>query len=145
MVHITVIIKILLHAMKYTLYSTWCNFNSVNPGRFERNFIQAIFKLTWVINCWAISCETAMRWMSLDLSGDKSALVQVMVWRLQATSHYMGQCLPRSMSLYVYSIYVYSITRFQWVNHGMIQYRTSIFTWYIWCFLFQCWNMHSTK
>ena len=45
----------------------------------------------------------------LDLSGDKSTLVQVMAWRHQATSHYLNQCWPRSLP-------PYGITRPQWVN-----------------------------
>ena len=38
--------------------------------------------------------------MSRDLTDDKSTLVQVMAWCLQATSHYLNQCWPRSMSPY---------------------------------------------
>ena len=34
--------------------------------------------------------------LSQDLT-DKSALVQVMAWCRQATSHYLSQCLPRSL------------------------------------------------
>ena len=33
--------------------------------------------------------ETALRLMPQDLSDDKSALIQVMAWCHQATSHYM--------------------------------------------------------
>ena len=47
---------------------------------------------------WGISSEIALRWMPLDLIDDKSALVQVMAWCRQATSHYLSQCWPRSMS-----------------------------------------------
>ena len=47
--------------------------------------------------------------MPLDLTDDKSTLVQVMAWCRQATSHYLSQCWPRSMS-------PYGITRPQWVN-----------------------------
>ena len=36
--------------------------------------------------------------MPLDLIDDKSTLVQVMAWCHQATSHYLNQCWPRSMS-----------------------------------------------
>ena len=46
--------------------------------------------------------------MSLDLTDDKSTLAQVMAWCHQATSHYLSQCWPRSMSPYV--------TRPQWVK-----------------------------
>ena len=56
-----------------------------------------------------ISCEPVLRWLLLDLTGDKSTLVQVMAWCRQATSHYLSQCWPRSMS-------PYGTTRLQWVN-----------------------------
>ena len=47
--------------------------------------------------------------MSLDLADDKSTLVQVMAWCRQATSHYLSQCWPRSLT-------PYGVTRSQWVN-----------------------------
>ena len=72
--------------------------NSLAPGRFKVNFRWVIFKLNLVVNGWGISCETAVRWMSLDLTDDKSTLVQVMAWCHQATSHYLSQCWPRSPS-----------------------------------------------
>ena len=33
-----------------------------------------------VIDGWGISCEIALRWLSLDLTDDKSTLVQAMAW-----------------------------------------------------------------
>ena len=83
--------------------------NSLSPGRFEWKVI-VIFKLNSVIDGWGISCEIAIRWMSLDLTDDKSRLVQVMAWCRQATSHYLNQCWPRSIS-------PYGVTRPQWVNN----------------------------
>ena len=44
--------------------------------------MQVIFKLVSVIDGWDISCETVVRWMSLELSDDKSALV--VAWWHQA-------------------------------------------------------------
>ena len=44
---------------------------------------------------------------------NKSALVQVMAWCRQATSHCPRQCCPRSMS-------PYGVTRPQWVNTGSL-------------------------
>ena len=58
---------------------------------------------------WGISYEIALRWMPLDLTDDKSTLVQVMAWCRQATSHYLSQCWPRSML-------PNDVTRPQWVN-----------------------------
>ena len=50
------------------------------------------------------------RGMPLYLTDNKSTLVQVMAWCRQATSHYMSQCWPRSVS-------PYGVTRPQWVNY----------------------------
>ena len=47
--------------------------------------------------------------MSLDLTSDKSTLVQVMAWCRQATSHYLSLCWHRSML-------PCGVTRPQWVN-----------------------------
>ena len=47
--------------------------------------------------------------MSLDLTDDKSTLAQVKAWCHQATSHYLSQCWPRSLS-------PYGVTGPQWVN-----------------------------
>ena len=75
-------------------------FNSLAPGRFQFNFRKVIFKLTLVNGGWGISYEIALKWMPQDLTDDKSKLVQVMAWCHQATSHYLSQCWPRSMSPY---------------------------------------------
>ena len=56
-----------------------------------------------------ISCEIALIWMSLDFTDDQSILVQVKAWCRQATSHYLSQCWPRSLSLS-------GVTRPQWVK-----------------------------
>ena len=82
--------------------------NSLAAGKFAWNFTQVIFRQILVIDGWGISCEIALIWMSLDFTNDQSN-IQVMVWCLQATSHYLSQCWPRSMP-------TYGITRPQWVN-----------------------------
>ena len=71
--------------------------------------LNEIFKLILVIVDWGISCDIALRWMSLDLTDDESTLVQVMAWCRQPTSHYLSQCWPGSLS-------PYGVTRPQWVN-----------------------------
>ena len=58
---------------------------------------------------WDISYEISLRWMQLDVTDDKSTLVQVMAWCHQATSHYLSQCWPRSML-------PNGVTRPQWVK-----------------------------
>ena len=39
-------------------------------------------------------CEITLRWMPQNLPNEESALVQVMAWCCQATSHYLSQCWP---------------------------------------------------
>ena len=81
--------------------------NSLVPGKFEWDFIYVIFKRILMIDVWGISCEIALIWMSLDLTYVQSTLIQVMAWCRQATSHYLNQWWPRSLS-------PYGITRLQW-------------------------------
>ena len=90
----------------YPCQRTWVN--SLAPGKFQFHFKWVISKLTLVNGGWGLSYETALRWMPLDLTDDKSTLVQVMAWCRQAPSHYLSQCWPRSMSSN-------GITRPQWV------------------------------
>ena len=97
-----------LNKMGVTLESV-LPLNSLAPGRFEQNFRYVIFKLISVTDGWGISCEIVFRWMPLDLTNDKSALVQVMAWCRQATSHYWSQCWPRFML-------PCGASRPQWVN-----------------------------
>ena len=66
-------------------------------GNLPDIFRYLIFQIISVIDGWGISCELALRWMSLNLTDDKSTLVQVMAWCQQATSHYLSQCWPRSI------------------------------------------------
>ena len=75
-------------------------FHSLVPGKLEWNFRYVIFKWILVIDGWGISCEIALLWMSLDFTDDHSTLVQVIAWCRQATSHYLSQCWPRSLSPY---------------------------------------------
>ena len=93
----------------YVLETPQLYINSLAPGKFEWNYIYVIFKWILVIDGWGISCEIVLLWMSLDFNDDHSTLVQVMAWCRQATSHYLSQCWPSSLS-------PYGITRPQWVN-----------------------------
>ena len=76
--------------------------NSLAPGKFEWHFRYLIFQIISVIDGWGISCELALRWMSLNLTDDRSPLVQV-----------PEPSWPRSLS-------PYGVTRPQWVNHTLI-------------------------
>ena len=58
----------------------------------------------------------------LDFTDDQSTLVQVMAWCRQATSHYLSQCWPRSLS-------PYGVTRPQWVNSMWISNYTHYKVW----------------
>ena len=68
---------------------------------------------------WGISYVIALRWMPLDLT--KSTLLQVMAWCRQATSHYLSQCWPWSVS-------PNGVTRPQWVNiwHGFSNMASAV-------------------
>ena len=78
----------------------WPICNSLAPGKFEWNFMCLIFQKISVIDGCVISYELALRWMSLDLTDNKSTLVQVMAWCRQATSYCLSQCWPRPLSPY---------------------------------------------
>ena len=75
-------------------------FNSLAPEKLELNFRYVICKRISMIDGWGIFCEIALIWMSLDFTDDQSTLDQVMAWCRQATSHYLSQCWPRSLSPY---------------------------------------------
>ena len=81
--------------------------NSLSPGRFETNG-WLIFQLILMIDGWGISFETALWWLPVDPTDDKSTLVQVMALSRVAPSHHQNQCWPRSMS-------PYDVTMPQWV------------------------------
>ena len=85
--------------------------NSLTPGKFEWNFRYVIFKQILLIDGWGIFSEIALIWMSQDFTDDQSTLVQVMVWCRQATSHYLSQSWPGSLSSY-------GVTKPQWVDKG---------------------------
>ena len=83
--------------------------NSLAPGRPGYHFKTATFNLVLLIGIFTLSNNNALGWMPWDLTDDKSPLVQVMAWCHQATSHYLNQCFPRSLS-------PYGVTRPQWVK-----------------------------
>ena len=78
------------------------------------HFKTATFNLVLLIGIFTSSKDNALRWMPMDLTDDKSTLVQVMAWCRQATSHYLSQCWPSSMLSY-------GVTRSQWVNLTAIE------------------------
>ena len=87
------------------------DFNWFSPGSFEGNFIEVNFKLELTTDGSGISVEIDFRLMLLDLSSEKSTLVQVIAWCRQAAIHYLSQCWPSSIS-------PYGVTRPQWVKEA---------------------------
>ena len=85
------------------------------PGRYGSNFKGTLFKLIIQNSSLSIWSEIVLVWMPQSLANDKSTIVQVMVWCHQATSHYLNQCWPRSMT-------PYGVTRRQWVNFQLASY-----------------------
>ena len=80
--------------------TSWVGGNSLAPGRTRCHFKTAIFNLVLLMGIFTSSKDNALRWIPRDLTDDKSTLVQVMAWCRQATSHYLSQCWPSSMSSY---------------------------------------------
>ena len=70
-----------------------------SPKTRYRNMLWAL-----MINCPQMNATKQLWW--------KSALVQVMVWSHQATSHYRNQCCPKSMSSY-------GVTKPHWVKYQL--------------------------
>ena len=89
---------------------------SLANGRCHSNLERIIFKLIKVflrsyyrIVTWAMALKLISDWVPQNLNNERSTLVAVMAWCRQATSYYLSQCCPRSMS-------PYHITRSPWVN-----------------------------
>ena len=100
----------LWNSQRIATVNQYCaQFNSLAPRKFELKFREVMFKLILMIDGWGVFHEIAQRWTSLNLTEDKSTLVQVMAWCRQATSHYLSQCWPRPMS-------PYGAIRPQWVR-----------------------------
>ena len=90
------------------------------PGRFGCDFKNSNYVLLI-----GILYDNALRWMPQNITDDKSTLVQVIAWCRQATSHYLSQCWPKSLS-------PYNVTWPQWINplapgRGGSQFKTMNF------------------
>ena len=93
---------------RFVILPSHCLVNSLVPGRSSCNFKNTIFNLVLFIAFFRFY-DDAIRWMLWYLIDVMSTLVQVVVWCRQASSHYLSQCWPRSMS-------TYGVTRLQWMN-----------------------------
>ena len=85
-----------------------CMFNSLPPERFVSNLNLAVFKPMQSTDGWGIlwNCPQVI---VTGFTNDKSALVKLIACCHYATSHYLSQCWPSSLS-------PYGITRPQWIN-----------------------------
>ena len=85
------------------------NVNGGSGGIFPTLWVEIclVLKIILMIDGWLISCKIVHRWMSPNLTDDKSTLLQVMAWCCQAASHYLNQCWLRSLT-------PYGVTRPQW-------------------------------
>ena len=93
--------------------------NSSYPQIYQWNFRYVIFMLILVIDGWCLCCEITHRWIALDLTDDKTTLVQVMAWCHQETSHYLSRCWPSFMSWY-------GVIRPQWVRLYVLQWSLTV-------------------
>ena len=96
--------------------ATWEGFSgvgSLNPGGCVCNSSHIIFKFVIYKSCMGFRYTFALHlhllWMPQNLTNGKSALVQLMTWYHQATSHYLSQCCPSFL-------WPYGITRLQGVK-----------------------------
>ena len=96
------------HNKAWTHWMVWM-MNSLVLVRWGGNFKRVIFKLITQNSSLGTWSEIVLRQMPQNLTNEKSALVQVMAWCRQATSHYLTQYWSRFMSKY-------GITRPQRVN-----------------------------
>ena len=71
-------------------------FNSLALGRCGSDIV-SVFKLNLRIYILSTSCEIGFRIVAKNPIDDESKLAQVMAWCLQAISHHLSQCWPRSM------------------------------------------------
>ena len=69
---------------------TYLNLPCIN-GIFQSKLF-VIFKQILVLDGWGISCGTALRWLLLDLSDDKSTVIHGLALYHQATSRFLSQC-----------------------------------------------------
>ena len=68
----------MLHCVTMALDCSWfltLTIISLATGKFELNFRYLIFPIIQVIDGGGIFCELSYRWMSLNLTDDKSVLV----------------------------------------------------------------------
>ena len=86
---------------------------SLAPERCDRNSKSVISEYMLEIKFMNTFCGIALMFRPGNIFDEKSTLLQVMAWCLQAPSHYLSQCWPGSMS-------PYDVNRPQWINLQLI-------------------------
>ena len=66
------------------------------PGQNGRHFPDDIFKCIFMTEKFRIMIRISLKFVPMGSIDNKSALIQVMAWRHQATSHYLSQWWPSS-------------------------------------------------
>ena len=87
-----------MHSAGY--YSWWLNCNSLSPRRSRGYFKNAVFNVILLTSTFRSSNDNAFGLTPRGLTNNMSALVKVMAWCRQATSHYLNHWWPRSMLPY---------------------------------------------
>ena len=90
-----------------------------------------ILRLTVKNISWITHCEIALHWMPQNLTYYQSTLIQVMAWCRQATSHYLRQCWPRSMSLYCSNSSLLSFMCMQYLARQIVT-KANCHPWTLW-------------
>ena len=87
----------------------WANHYLIGRRGVKKKFSINNFKVDLVIDGWGISYKFAISRMALVSIDVQSTLVKIMVWSSHATSHFLDQRWPISMSRY-------GVKRPQWVS-----------------------------
>ena len=90
-----------LHGSHVTCITVVCFIKEVNSLAHERcgsNFTRVFSNPFYALISQVLPVNLIFRWVPQNPIDDAPILVQVMAWCRQATSHYMSQCWPRTMS-----------------------------------------------
>ena len=101
----SILTQVRLVLKTYILALTHCGLGDFNEilDEYSSRILQCLMAEIPTVKLPREECHKnllAHRWMWLDLTDEKSTLVQVMAWCRQATSHYLSQCWPSFLSPY---------------------------------------------
>ena len=89
-------------------------------GNLDAILKRQFFSLSLLIGIFISLDDNALWWMLWELTDDESTVDQVMAWCHQASSHYLSQCWPRSVS-------PYGVTRPQRVKYNCDEVWASLY------------------